>query len=90
MPVVGIKSKREDYRLVGVYLPPRVHDFLTLYTLAEGISKSSLFKMLIDDWVNDQKSIGSEKELLQKLGERANEKWHTKRGGMPTMLVHGF
>ncbi|OQC55966.1 MAG: hypothetical protein BWX51_02163 [Bacteroidetes bacterium ADurb.Bin012] len=75
MPILGVKSKRDDYKLVGVQVTPRVHNYLTLYTLAKGITKAELFLMLIEQWMEQTDSSMSEKELTKELFERINKEW---------------
>ena len=55
MPILSINSKRENHKLVGVSLPSPVHDYMTLYSLAKGSSKSKIFKSLLVPWVDKAK-----------------------------------
>lgn len=75
MPILGVKSKRDDYKLVGVQVTPRVHNYLTLYTLAKGITKAELFLMLIEQWMEQTDPSMSEKELTKELFERTCKEW---------------
>ena len=78
MPILSVKSKRDDYKLVGVQVPPRVHNYLTLYTLAKGTTKAELLMELIETWMEqgvlDVKER-SEKELIKELFERICKEW---------------
>lgn len=69
------KSKRADYRLVGVHIPPSTYNKLAIYTLANGIANSCLFNELIDEKLD---SIEEEDILLGKIYKRYWKEW-TKR-----------
>jgi len=75
MPILTVKSKRDAYKLVGVQVPPRVHNYLTLYTLARGITKAELLSALIEGWMEGYKANMSEKELIKELSKRIDIEW---------------
>jgi len=79
MPILGINSKRKGYRFVGVTVPPQIHNYLTLYTTAQGISKSSLYQHLIENWHMEMSVQVSEKECIQRLILRINHEWRSKK-----------
>jgi hypothetical protein len=89
MPILGIDKKRKDSKFVGVYLPPRVFNYVTLFSLARGISKSYLFKALIDDWMNS-KEEGTEEELIEELVIRVNNEWQIKKKTHPRAHFNEF
>lgn len=60
---------------MGVHVPPRVYKYLTLYTLATGVTKTDVMMELLDNWINKQGSIQSEKELTTSLAERIQSQW---------------
>ena len=70
MPILKSKSKRENYKLVGVSIPSQDHEFLTLVSLAKGISKTAIimpfFNMIKDDSIET---------LLQEIIERIKVQW---------------
>lgn len=75
MPILCIKSKRENHKLVGVSLPSPVHDYMTLYSLAKGSSKSKIFKALLVPWVEKAKEKESEMTLMTAITQRINDRW---------------
>lgn len=84
MPVLSRKNSREEYKLVGVQIPPRVHNFITLYTLANGIPKSKLFNQLINDWIEHQKMDGiTNKELLEEIAVNILTVWNKRKATKP-------
>jgi len=72
MAVLKIKKKREDYKLVGINLPPPEHNYLTLYTLAKGVPKARILKMLITGWIDVQKKKNPDDVLLSEIVHRIN------------------
>lgn len=75
MPILGIKSKRENHKLVGVSLPSQVHDYMTLYSLAKSSSKSKIFSSLLMPWVEKAKEKESEVTLMTAIAQRINDRW---------------
>lgn len=79
MPILGIKSKRESHKLVGVSLPQPIHDYMTLYSLAKSSSKSKIFKSLLVPWVERAKEKESESVLLTGIIQRINSRWKLEK-----------
>ena len=75
MSLLNTKNSRIDYKMVGVTVRSRYHSYLSLYTLAKGVTKASLLKELIMDWVTKQKSNETDAELIEQVRERVNEQW---------------
>lgn len=65
MTVVQNDPVRKEM-LIGAYISTRVHDYVTLYSLAHGISKSRILQELLFDWVSRQKESDNETVLLRK------------------------
>ena len=75
MPVLKTDSTRGDYKLVGVTLRSRVHSYLSLYTLAKGITKASIFKELIMDWVDGEREKNPDVTLVEEVIRRTQLQW---------------
>ena len=75
MPLLKKITSRGDYKMIGVTMRSKFHSYLSLYCLAKGISKASLLKDLIGDWIDEQKAKYSDKVLLDEIKERVNEQW---------------
>ena len=75
MGILKTPSTRTDYRMVGVTLRARVYSYISLYVLAKGITKASLLKELVMDWVDKQKAQESDMELVLQLKERVTMQW---------------
>jgi hypothetical protein len=74
------ERKRKDYVLVGVHVPPRVHNYMTLHIVAKGTTKCKIIKELIDKWIADNKPKCSETTLIKEIIQRVNVQWKVKKG----------
>jgi len=79
MTYLPIKYKRDGYKLVGASLPLQVHNYLTLFTLAKGSTKSRLLTNIINNWICEQKKSGSEERLIRDIIRRCNILWNKRR-----------
>lgn len=82
MSILDIK-KKSGYRLVGVHVSPPVHNFLTLYGLAKGVSKSTVFKEAIDQWSTNIDKVEGENDLMEQIIKRAYKKWKERKKAKP-------
>lgn len=79
MSVLSSKTKRNDYKLVGVSLPPHLHSYITLYTFSNDVTKSAILQELIEEWVAKQRKKISEEMLMYEITKRANIQWKVKK-----------
>ena len=86
MSFLPIKYKREGYKLAGVSLPLPAHNYLVLYTLAKGTTKSKILTTLINNWIKRQKEKEPEHKLLQDIIQRSNKEWKIKKANNGNML----
>ena len=73
------KGKPEETKLVGAHVPRQVSDYITLYTLAHGITKTVVIKNEIQHWYKSQ--MEEEPELIKLIIKKAREeqkKWEGK------------
>lgn len=70
MSVLTTRKSREEYKLVGVSLPPQVHNYLSLYIAAKRTTKSIMLKKLIDDWIEKEKETQSHDTLIVNISEQ--------------------
>jgi DNA-binding PadR family transcriptional regulator len=80
MTFLGVEKKRPGYKLVGASLPLAIHNYLTLYTLSKGISKTKILKNLIEDWIIIHQKKETEEDLLKKIIYRVNAQWKIEKG----------
>jgi hypothetical protein len=81
-------SNKEELRLVGVHLPSSVYDYLTLYTLSKGITKSALLRQLLDPWIEAEKT--DESVLLEQIVQRIQSGWRKKKKLHPKTSFNQF
>lgn len=87
MTILKTDTTRAGFRIVGASLPIEIHNYLTLYTLSKGISKTKILKDLLEQWIDIQKRRDNEEDLLEKIVYRVNARWRVeksrKRTGKP-------
>ncbi len=77
------EADTEEAILVGANVPISVVNFLNLFCVADGTSKSSIIRPLVEDWVTDAKEKFTEKQLCNIAGDRGYDAWiNRKRRGM--------
>ena len=72
--VLKIKTKRLPHKLVGISVPLYTHEFLTLYSLAKGITKTDIFRPWINDWIRGMRVTETDEVLVLQLVEKLKEK----------------
>ena len=75
MPILSVDSKRKETRLVGTHLSLRVHGYISLYSIARGVSKSEIFNDLITTWMVEQKKEVTDNDLIIEIGQKVNNRW---------------
>jgi len=79
MPILKVKSKKggsEETKLVGVHLPRQVSDYLTLYSIAHGITKTIVIRNGVQHWWESQ--MEKEEDLVKLIIKKARveqKKW---------------
>ena len=93
MSIFKVKSKevKEDgTRFVGVHLPLQISSYLYLHCLAKGFTISSVLSEVIKDWVYSRKIELIQKELIQELLSKTQEKWDESQKIHPAMQLVVF
>jgi hypothetical protein len=75
MSILKAKSQSKLSEFVGVFLPPRIQQYLILYSLAKGYTKSALIREQIERWINEQPLA---KHLIEELIVKLQEEWDSK------------
>lgn len=80
-PVLRTKSTRIGYTLVGVSVPSSVSNYLNLYCIAYGVSKSSVFKSLLEDWIGATSVTenSDNQSLLNYIVKKVNKGWRLEK-----------
>jgi hypothetical protein len=85
MTIFRKKGKREaeGQRLVGAYLLPRVHNYMTLYVLAKRTTKTKIIQTLIENWMGQQIIKEPEEVLIDNIIEQAKMHWKVEKTTNP-------
>lgn len=67
MDIFRYSKKRDKQVLVGVWLPPHIRDYLTLYAMAHNESKSAIMKRLLQDWFDTTSRSTPMEEVIDEL-----------------------
>jgi hypothetical protein len=69
----------EDNKMIGVYLPLPLFQYLTLYTLNKGISKSRVLREAVIDWKERNDSTESEEKLVDEIIESCKKELRIRK-----------
>lgn len=72
------KKAKKQGKLVGAIVPSWVHAYLSMYGTAKNISKTDIFKKLIDDFIEEQRSKESEEDLINQIVLRCKRTYKSK------------
>jgi hypothetical protein len=79
MSILNVKSKRSNYKLVGVSMPSPYHNYMSLYSIAKKTSKSAILAGLIEEWCKEMTSHKSETQLIVLIAKEINAKWKIEK-----------
>jgi len=88
--MLNIQSAKTTKKLVGAFLSPRVHSYLTLYSLAKGTFKSKIIRNLLESWIDKQKNKEPDSKLIQQIVTRLNHQWMTSKVLSPALAFNDF
>lgn len=93
MPVFekNISKKMPRGKLVGTLLSPPISNFLALYTLANGITNTSVINELILKWVKLKEGRNNSKGILiEKIVKKALVAWKVRQNNQPESSLDTF
>ncbi|HUU86130.1 MAG TPA: hypothetical protein VMX17_00085 [Candidatus Glassbacteria bacterium] len=79
MPILKIKSQKEDFKLVGALLPIRVHNYITFYSLAKGKTKSDILKELLYKWMSERREVEKDSDLIYEIVRKLDYQWKVEK-----------
>jgi hypothetical protein len=80
-----LKPKGKDpLKLIGAFVPLWIQQYLLVYTTAKGITKTSIIKKLIEDWVQQQKVVDPYESLLQEIIHKVQLQWKLEKSINPS------
>jgi hypothetical protein len=77
MSILKAKSQSKLSKFMGVFLPPWIQQYLLLYSMAKGISKSEIIRNQIQLWV--EKQPDSEDLLVQDIITKVQAQWEIEK-----------
>ena len=83
MKVLKKISSRIGYKLVGVTIPPKTYSYIGLQCTAQGITKATLLKNFITDWIEEQRIKNSDEKLMQMIITRLQREINLQRRKYP-------
>lgn len=93
MTILKVRGKSdtiEANKYVGVYLPQRISCYLTLYSFAKGIPKSSIVQEIMNNWVEELPYEDQENGLIKQIYTKTLLIWKKKKARHPELLLTAF
>lgn len=84
------KGDRDNYKLVGASLPPRVHNYLSVYCAAKGKSKSRIIKDLLETWMTKELLQYPPSRLIKEIITKLNADWKWNQVFTKTITFEQF
>lgn len=79
----GLKSSK----FVGAYVPTNLYNYLSLYTIVNGVSKTEVLNSVMQNWHDEVAVETTEKQLIQETVEFVLlPKWQALRGKSENVL----
>lgn len=72
-------GKLNDCKMVGVWLPLPIYNYITLHSLIRGKKKSAIIRTLITEWYVDNKALSDFEQLKTFFEHTVQEEWNSKR-----------
>lgn len=77
--ILSRKSYSGISTMIGARLEPRQNNYLSLYALAKVTTKSEVYRNLVIDWIEEQRKVDTEDNLIEEIVERINLQWTFER-----------
>jgi hypothetical protein len=74
--ILKIKSKRPPHKGIIISAPAYVHEYMTLYCLAHGITKTKIIKGYLDEWLKEHRISHPDEVLIDMISQRIMEKYN--------------
>ena len=90
MSLLKPPSRRNNVKLVGGYLPTRLHNYLVFYSLAKGTSVTEILKELVFNWMTERREIENDMDLIRAIVNRVNIQWKVEKASGKGMTLSEF
>jgi hypothetical protein len=85
-----IDSRKKERKLLGAYIPIWMHEYLTLYALANGVSKSDIVIQLLEVWSGKKQESVPIEELIKGVVYRLHSQWRDERLSEPPVTFDEY
>jgi DNA-directed RNA polymerase subunit L len=77
MTMLKVKYKKttSPEKVVSIMLKQTVNSYMTIYTIAKEITKTSIIRKLVDDWILQQNHTDTTDSLIRDIAKRASIEW---------------
>ena len=81
MKILKTKQKKtsSEGRFMGAYLSPQIDSYLSLYSIAKGLTKSMILRGLMQQWYSKERKANSEYQLIQKIIGTAQHEFEIRK-----------
>ena len=83
-----LSNKQEKRYILGINVSSATFEFISLHTLANGITKTQVIKPLIEDWISQNRI--SDEDLLQMIIRRVDTQWKIEKRSDPLLMFSTF
>jgi len=90
LKVLKLDKRKNERRLVGVYVPTWMHEYLTLYALANGVTKSDIVFQILEVWTGKKQESIPIDDLIKGVVHRLNAQWCEERLSDPPVTFDDY
>lgn len=87
MPLLKKNSKRQGFKLLGALLPPWFHHYVSLYSIAKGVTKTEIIKSPLEKWITENYKIEPISKLVNLISNKVKCQWQEKKCHTENALV---
>ena len=82
MPILKAE-KKEPLKFIGAFLSPHTQQYLLMYSLAKGVTKTTIIRKLIEDWMEKEQVDFPIDQLILLVAHRGKLQWKTEKSLTP-------
>lgn len=87
MAILKRKHDPKGVRYAGTYISQRTASYLGLFSLAKGVTKSSIIRRRIEEWIKKQPPV---EDLIRLIIARAKGQYLIDQVKDPSLTLHSF
>lgn len=90
MPILKVDKRKTEKKLIGAYIPLWLNEYLSLFCLANGYTKSDIIVQLLDVWAAKKSDKVKVRSLVNQVAERLRVEWREARVKDPPTTFDQF